>query len=185
MRGRRLGDSLGTESAGRRAGVGLVVAPGRGRKDAMTFRSDTQTPGTADTPRTSWLQLGVISAAAFVVWVGFGAMLPYLPLFLSEQAHASMTLWAVIASMFYVGTLLFSSPLGWLSDTDRTQAGDDRRRDLCTRSRCCSSRRRPTPTGSSSSGFSKASGRRPSGRPPRRSSPTSPTSRTAARPMGS
>ncbi len=83
----------------------------------MTSRSDTQTPGNAGTPRTSWLQLGVISAAAFVVWMGFGAMLPYLPLFLSEQAHASMTLWAVIASMFYVGTLLFSSPLGWLSDT--------------------------------------------------------------------
>ena len=83
----------------------------------MTSRSDTQTPGNAGTPRTSWLQLGVISAAAFVVWVGFGAMIPYLPLFLSEQAHASMTLWAVIASMFYVGTLLFSSPLGWLSDT--------------------------------------------------------------------
>ena len=83
----------------------------------MTSRSDTQTPGNAGTPRTSWLQLGVISAAGFVVWAGFGAIIPYLPLFLEEQAHASMTLWAVIASMFYVGTLLFSSPLGWLSDT--------------------------------------------------------------------
>ena len=68
-------------------------------------------------PRTSWLQLGVISASEFVVWAGFGAIIPYLPLFLQEQAHTSMTLWAVIAAMFYVGTLLFSSPLGWLSDT--------------------------------------------------------------------
>ena len=59
----------------------------------------------------------MISASEFVVWAGFGAILPYLPLFLEEQAHASMTLWAVIAAMYYVGTLLFSSPLGWLSDT--------------------------------------------------------------------
>jgi DHA1 family multidrug resistance protein-like MFS transporter len=63
------------------------------------------------------MQLGVISASEFVVWAGFGAIIPYLPLFLEEQAHTSMTLWAIIAAMFYVGTLLFSSPLGWLSDT--------------------------------------------------------------------
>ena len=65
----------------------------------------------------SWMQLGVVSASEFVVWAGFGAIIPYLPIFLEEQAHTSMTLWAVIAAMFYVGTLLFSSPLGWLSDT--------------------------------------------------------------------
>src|SRR5512133_1737078 len=82
----------------------------------MTTPPDAQTPVPAGTPRTSWMQLGVISASEFVVWAGFGAIIPYLPLFLEEQAHASMTLWAVIAAMFYVGTLLFSSPLGWLSD---------------------------------------------------------------------
>jgi DHA1 family multidrug resistance protein-like MFS transporter len=83
----------------------------------MTIPPDTQTPAPAGTPRTSWLQLGVISASEFVVWAGFGAIIPYLPLFLQEQAHTSMAMWAVIAAMFYVGTLLFSSPLGWLSDT--------------------------------------------------------------------
>ena len=83
----------------------------------MTPPPDTQTTAPEGAPRTSWLQLGVISGAELVVWAGFGAIIPYLPLFLTEQAHASMTLWAVIASMFYVGTLLFSSPLGWLSDT--------------------------------------------------------------------
>ncbi len=83
----------------------------------MTIPPDTQTPAPAGMPRTSWLQLGVISASEFVVWAGFGAIIPYLPLFLQEQAHTSMTLWAVIAATFYVGTLLFSSPLGWLSDT--------------------------------------------------------------------
>ena len=83
----------------------------------MTSPADTQTQPPEGTPRTSWMQLGVISASEFVVWAGFGAIIPYLPLFLEEQAHTSMTLWAVIAAMFYVGTLLFSSPLGWLSDT--------------------------------------------------------------------
>jgi MFS family permease len=82
----------------------------------MTSRTDAQTPGDPRTPRTSWLQLGVVSSAEFVVWVGFGAIIPFLPIFLAEQAHASMALWAVIAAMFYVGTLVFSSPLGWLSD---------------------------------------------------------------------
>ena len=82
----------------------------------MTSPNATPTVSTPVEPRTSWMQLGVISAAEFVVWAGFGAIIPYLPLFLEEQAHASMTLWAVIAAMFYVGTLLFSSPLGWLSD---------------------------------------------------------------------
>ena len=59
----------------------------------------------------------MVCAASFVVWTGFGAILPYLPIFLREQAHSSMLMIGVVASMFYVGTLLFSSPLGWLSDT--------------------------------------------------------------------
>jgi MFS family permease len=83
----------------------------------MPFPADTQRPRPAGMPRTSWMQLSVVSVSEFVVWAGFGAIIPYLPLFLEEQAHTSMTLWAVIAAMFYVGTLLFSSPLGWLSDT--------------------------------------------------------------------
>ena len=73
-------------------------------------------PG-APQARTSWLQLAVVSAASFVAWTAFGAILPYLPLFLKEQAHSSMFMIGLIASMYYVGTLLFSSPLGWLSDT--------------------------------------------------------------------
>jgi DHA1 family multidrug resistance protein-like MFS transporter len=63
------------------------------------------------------VQLGVVSSGSFVSWIGFGAILPYLPLFLKEQAHSSMLMIGVVASMFYLGTLLFSSPLGWLSDT--------------------------------------------------------------------
>ena len=59
----------------------------------------------------------MVCAASFVVWTGFGAIIPYLPIFLKEQAHSSMRMIGVIAGMFYVGTLLFSSPLGWLSDT--------------------------------------------------------------------
>ncbi len=67
--------------------------------------------------RTSWLQLIIVCIASFATWTGFGAIMPYLPLFLKEEEHSSMLLIGVIASMFYVGTLLFSSPLGWASDT--------------------------------------------------------------------
>jgi MFS family permease len=77
----------------------------------------TPAPGQTAPTRTSWLQLGVVCAASFVAWAAFGAILPYLPLFLKEQAHSSMLMIGVIASTYYVGTLLFSSPLGWLSDS--------------------------------------------------------------------
>jgi MFS family permease len=83
----------------------------------MTSPIDTQTPDGSAITRTSWLQLGVVAAGSFVTWVGFGAIIPYLPIFLKQQAHSSMLMIGVIASMFYLGTLLFSSPLGWLSDT--------------------------------------------------------------------
>ena len=82
----------------------------------MTSPIDTQTPGGSAIARTSWPQLGVVSALEFVVWTGFGAIMPYLPLFLREQAHSSMFMIGVIAATFYLGTLLFSSPFGWLSD---------------------------------------------------------------------
>lgn len=62
------------------------------------------------------LQLAVVSIASFVVWSGFGAILPYLPLFLQDEAHASVSLIGVIAASYYVGTFLFASPMGALSD---------------------------------------------------------------------
>ncbi len=67
--------------------------------------------------RGSKLQLAAICCASFVVWSGFGAILPYLPVFLREQAHASLPLIGVIAAGFSVGTFAFSAPLGRLSDT--------------------------------------------------------------------
>ncbi|MBN1628493.1 MAG: MFS transporter [Thermoleophilia bacterium] len=67
--------------------------------------------------QTQWLQLAIICAAGFVVWSGFGAILPYLPVFLQEQAHASIWSIGVIAAAYYVGTFLFAAPLGRLSDS--------------------------------------------------------------------
>jgi len=83
----------------------------------MDSPNDVKTTTPSDAERTSWLQLGVVSAGSFVVWMGFGAIIPYLPIFLRQQAHSSMLMIGLVASMFYLGTLLFSSPLGWLSDT--------------------------------------------------------------------
>ncbi len=67
--------------------------------------------------RTHWFQLGVICAASLIVWLGFGAILPYLPVFLQEQANASVWLIGVVAAAYYVGTFLFSAPFGRLSDS--------------------------------------------------------------------
>ena len=66
--------------------------------------------------RTRWFQLGIICAAGFVVWSGFGAILPYFPVFLEEQAHASIRLIGVVAACYYIGTFVFAAPLGRLSD---------------------------------------------------------------------
>jgi len=67
--------------------------------------------------RTQWFQLGIICVASFVVWAGFGAILPYLPVFLQEQAHASVWLIGVIAAAYYVGSFAFSALFGRLSDS--------------------------------------------------------------------
>src|SRR5450759_4880261 len=87
----------------------------------MTSRTDAQMPAPASAPASAPRRAGasscVVSAGSFVTWIGFGAIIPYLPIFLKEQAHSSMLMIGVVASMFYLGTLLFSSPLGWLSDT--------------------------------------------------------------------
>jgi len=49
--------------------------------------------------------------------MGFGAILPYLPVFLREETRASMLLIGVVAAGYSLGTFLFSPPLGRLSDT--------------------------------------------------------------------
>jgi MFS family permease len=66
--------------------------------------------------RTQWFQLGVVCAASFVVWSGFGAILPYLPVFLQEQAHASVWLIGLVAAAYYIGSFAFAAIFGRLSD---------------------------------------------------------------------
>jgi DHA1 family multidrug resistance protein-like MFS transporter len=73
-------------------------------------------PGTAAERRTT-LQLIVVCVASFVTWAGFGAILPYLPIFLRDDAHSPMWLIGVIAAAYYAGTFAFSAPLGRLSDS--------------------------------------------------------------------
>ena len=66
--------------------------------------------------KTSWVQLAVICASEFIIWTGFSGILPYLPIFLKEEGHSSVVMIGFIAAAFYLGTLIFSSPFGWLSD---------------------------------------------------------------------
>lgn len=81
----------------------------------QTPENDPATPATG-IERTDRRQLAVVCAASFVVWMGFGAILPYLPVFLREEAHASMWLIGVVAAGYSIGTFLLSSRLGRLSD---------------------------------------------------------------------
>jgi MFS family permease len=61
-------------------------------------------------------QLALICATEFVVWLGGGAIYPYLPVFLREDAHASVSMVGVIASAYFLAVLAFSVPAGRLSD---------------------------------------------------------------------
>ena len=86
--------------------------------------SDADAPSRASEPsshgvgpeRTLWFQLGIICAGGFIVWSGFGAILPYLPVFLKEQAHASGLLIGLVAAGYYVGSIACSALFGRLSD---------------------------------------------------------------------
>ena len=61
-------------------------------------------------------QLALISTTEFVVWLGGGAVYPYLPVFLHEHAHASVAMVGVIASAYFLAVFAFSVPAGRLSD---------------------------------------------------------------------
>ncbi len=62
------------------------------------------------------LQLATIAGALFVVWTGFGAVLPYLPVFLREEAHASVSLIGLVAAAYYLGVVSFAGLFGLASD---------------------------------------------------------------------
>ena len=69
---------------------------------------------TSAAPRRS--QLWLICAADFLVWLGSGAVYPYLPVFLREQMGASLRVLGLAASAYFIGVLVFSVPAGQLSD---------------------------------------------------------------------
>jgi MFS family permease len=61
-------------------------------------------------------QLFVVAAADFVVWAGGGAIFPYLPVFLQDEAGASLWWIGVIAAAYFVGIFTVSPFAGRLSD---------------------------------------------------------------------
>lgn len=86
--------------------------------DAIVGSADpSRIPGDPLQPaKTSWLQIGVVCSSEFILWTGFSGILPYLPIFLKEEGHSSIVMIGFVAAAFYFGTLIFSSPFGWLSD---------------------------------------------------------------------
>jgi DHA1 family multidrug resistance protein-like MFS transporter len=61
-------------------------------------------------------QLTLICMTDFLVWLGSGAIYPYLPVFLREDAGASLAMIGLVAGAYYVAVLAFSVPAGRLSD---------------------------------------------------------------------
>ena len=61
-------------------------------------------------------QLFVVAAADFVVWAGGGAIFPYLPVFLQDEAGASLWWIGVIAAAYFIGIFAVSPFAGRLSD---------------------------------------------------------------------
>ena len=61
-------------------------------------------------------ELALVCATDFVVWLGGGAVYPYLPVFLREQAGAGLGTLSAVASSYFVAVFAFSIPAGRLSD---------------------------------------------------------------------
>ena len=61
-------------------------------------------------------QLALVCIADFLVWLGSGAIYPYLPVFLREDTGASLGTIGLIAGAYFVAMLVFSVPAGRLSD---------------------------------------------------------------------
>ena len=67
-------------------------------------------------PPAARRQLALVCGTDFLVWLASGAIYPYLPVFLREEAHASVMMLGVIAGAFFLGVFAFSAPAGRLSD---------------------------------------------------------------------
>jgi MFS family permease len=70
---------------------------------------------TKRTPSRTRRQLALVCVTDFVVWLGSGAIYPYLPVFLREDADASLGMIGLIASAYFVAVFAFSLPAGRLS----------------------------------------------------------------------
>ena len=61
-------------------------------------------------------QLALVCSTDFVVWLGGGAIYPYLPVFLKEDAHASVGMVGVVAGAYFLAVFACAVPAGRLSD---------------------------------------------------------------------
>jgi MFS family permease len=62
-----------------------------------------------------WAPVVPLFAAEFVIWIGFGGLLPVLPIYFADQGVDLATLGLVIAA--WPGARLISEPIfGWLAD---------------------------------------------------------------------
>ena len=70
----------------------------------------------ADERPTAWSQIALLASANFIVSIGFGAILPYLPVYLNEEGGAQVATIGVIAAAAFLGMALFAGLFGRASD---------------------------------------------------------------------
>lgn len=123
--GRRRAVRLGRRRAGAPAVFATLVPPGEPNR--LTLATTRPPPSTlhgmtrlAPTARsTTWLSrwggIMPLLLAEFVVWLGFGGLLPVLPLYFTDQGVDLATLGVVIAA--WPAARLVGEPIfGWLAD---------------------------------------------------------------------
>ena len=112
----RLGDRLSCP-VGRHGVPQQRIDPGRLR---LPMTSTAQSPRARFTARPAawldrWGSIVPLLVAEFIVWLGFGALLPVLPLYFEEQGIDLATLGLVIAA-WPAARLVGEPAFGWLAD---------------------------------------------------------------------
>ena len=96
--------------------------PRRPRPAYPAFEAPPDAPSTTDAPLARipawfdrWGDIVPLLLAEFIVWLGFGGLLPVLPLYFNEQGIDLATLGIVIAA-WPIARLVVEPIFGWLAD---------------------------------------------------------------------
>ena len=112
----------------------------------LPCRSPTASPRPSPPGSSRWSPILPLLVAEFVVWLGFGALLPVMPLYFRDHGVDLATLGLVVAA--WPAARLVGEPIfGWVADRTAARPADGRRRRRwpASSSSCRSSSSAPLP----------------------------------------